>query len=112
MYSKSKQKALYIAFYCTIFLTLQLWGLDKSQALDNLVRSNQYLYIVSQAAGVLATIGTLFLYFPMVFHCVRWSNLSRIGKIAWILMFVVFIWVGSLLYYLIVYRRMAAKIEE
>lgn len=105
MYSNRERKALNVAMCCAGVLTAELIIMNLSEGFVRLIQSNDALYIIVITVGSLTTVGALFLYFRMFYHCIFVSNQAFVLKVGWVILFVSLLWVGGMIYFQFVFSR-------
>ncbi len=105
-YSDTEHRALDGSAICALFLTLQLSFMNASERDVNFLNSSGLIRVTSLCIAVVAIAGSLFLFFRMVNHCIFVSEMYGLLKFVWLIVFFSLLWVGAMIYYFAVYRRL------
>jgi hypothetical protein len=68
------------------------------------VNQSNAMKLVGEIVIVLGVFGALFIFFGMCWYCLRVDRSSYLIKTLWIILFISTGWLGSIIYYLFIYR--------
>jgi hypothetical protein len=109
-YSNADLNTLDLSALCAIFTTLVLCLLNVGQSFVHRIQSSQPLYAIAIILFLIADIGTVYLFFRMLYHCVSNRDLPLLVRIVLIPLFLWLAWIVALFYYFLVYRRKARSV--